>query len=135
LEASGIIRAAGGVPWRRRADGQLEFLLVHRARYDDWTFPKGKAKDSECDEEAAIREVEEETGLTCELGNELATTHYVDRRGRSKYVRYWTMGPVTAATTPGQEIDRVEWLTRDSVARRLSYERDIAVLDSFAESA
>jgi 8-oxo-dGTP diphosphatase len=135
LEAPGIIRAAGGVPWRRGTDGQLEFLLVHRPHYDDWTFPKGKAKHGEADEETAIREVEEETGLTCEIGDELATTHYVDRRGRSKYVRYWTMGPVTAAPAPGREIDEVEWLTRDSVARRLSYERDIAVLDSFAQPA
>jgi 8-oxo-dGTP diphosphatase len=110
LEASGIIRAAGGVPWRRRADGQLEVLLVHRPHYDDWTFPKGKAKDGESDEEAAIREVEEETGLTCELGNELATTHYVDRRGRSKYVRYWTMGPSLQRQLRGTRLMRLRGL-------------------------
>jgi 8-oxo-dGTP diphosphatase len=107
----------------------------HRPHYDDWTFPKGKAKDGESDKEAAIRELEEETGLTCELGNELATTHYVDRRGRSKYVRYWTMGTRHCSASSGDEIDEIAWLTRDGVARQLSYERDIAVLDSFAEPA
>ena len=56
-------------------------LLVHRPRYDDWTFPKGKAENGERDEECAIREVEEETGLACELRDELTTTEYVDGRG------------------------------------------------------
>ena len=54
-----LIRAAGGVPWRRRPDGQVEVLVVHRPRYDDWSFPKGKVKAGESDEEAALREVQE----------------------------------------------------------------------------
>ena len=63
---------------RTRPDGEIEVLLVHRPRYDDWTFPKGKARDGEALEEAAQREVEEETGLACKLGMELAATLYTD---------------------------------------------------------
>jgi 8-oxo-dGTP diphosphatase len=125
-----VIRAAGGVPWRRDTDGELEVLLVHRPHYDDWTFPKGKAKGHESDEEAAVREVEEETGLSCDLGDELATTHYIDRRGRPKYARYWAMGPVTASPRPGHEIDDAVWLSRVSAAQRLTYGRDLVVLNS-----
>ena len=101
MQTPKVIRAAGGAPWRRRSDGELEILLVHRPHYNDWTFPKGKAKDDETDEDAALREVQEETGLACELGLELATTHYIDRRGRPKYVRYWAMEPVTGSPIPG----------------------------------
>jgi 8-oxo-dGTP pyrophosphatase MutT (NUDIX family) len=57
-------------------------VLVHRPRYDDWTFPKGKAHRGESDEDCALREVEEETGLRCELGEELPSTAYLDGRGR-----------------------------------------------------
>ena len=84
----GVVRAAGGIVAR---DGRL--LLVHRPKYDDWTFPKGKAEPGESDEACAVREVEEETGLRCELGAELPSTHYTDSRGRPKRVRWWRMEP------------------------------------------
>ena len=130
VSKGGVIRAAGGVPWRPGPDGRLEVLLVHKPRYDDWTFPKGKAEEGETDEEAAIREVEEETGLRCELGNELASTTYTNRHGRPKLVRYWAMGPVQ--TTPGarHEVDEIAWLAPEAALAKLSYERDIAVLRS-----
>ena len=64
---------------------------MHRPRYDDWSLPKGKVEPGETDEDAARREVEEETGYLCALGEELATVRYVDRRGRDKQVRYWQM--------------------------------------------
>ena len=81
-----IIRAAGGVILR---DGCV--LLVHRPRYDDWTLPKGKLEEGESWEEGALREVEEETGLACELGEEVGRTRYVDGRGHNKEVRYFRM--------------------------------------------
>jgi ADP-ribose pyrophosphatase YjhB (NUDIX family) len=77
-----------------------------------------------------MREVQEETGLECELGRELATTRYIDRCGRPKYVRYWAMGPVTRPAIPGHEVDDVAWLPQEKVAQRLSYERDIAILEA-----
>ena len=71
------VRAAGGIVHR---DGDV--LLVHRPKYDDWTFPKGKAEGGEPDEDCALREVYEETGLECALEDELAPTHYIDSKGR-----------------------------------------------------
>jgi 8-oxo-dGTP diphosphatase len=112
----------------RHRDSEIEVLLVHRPRYDDWTLPKGKLLPGESDEEAALREVEEETGLRCELGSELATTEYVDSRGRPKIVRYWAMHPVSGLFRPHDEVDEVRWLPLDRARALLSYERDHAVL-------
>lgn len=120
------IRAAGGLVQR-----DATVLLVHRPSYDDWTFPKGKADDGESDEECALREVHEETGLRCELERELATTRYIDAKGRPKRVRWWSMRPVADdGFAPGYEVDELLWLTADEAAERLSYERDLVLLES-----
>ena len=121
-----MIRAAGGVVVRRRDEG-IQVLLVHRPLYEDWTFPKGKAKEGEPDAECALREVEEETRLRCELGRELPSTSYVDGKGRPKRVRYWLMA-ATGEPAPAHEVDAVRWAGPDEAARLLSYERDLAVL-------
>ena len=121
----GLVRAAGGVVVR---DGRL--LLVHRPKYDDWTLPKGKCEPGESDEDCAVREVEEETGLVCELGTELLSTHYTDSRGRPKRVRWWLMSPVSGEFTPTNEVDEIRWLTREEAAALLSYDRDQALLDA-----
>ncbi len=130
MDLRGSVHAAGGVPWRRSNGGELEVLLVHRPGYDDWTFPKGKVKSGETDEQAALREVEEETGLRCELGGELLGSAYRDRKLRSKTVRYWAMRPVAGDAAGQNEVDEVAWLSRDRAASRLSYERDRSVLAS-----
>ncbi|MDX6411570.1 MAG: 8-oxo-dGTP diphosphatase [Gaiellaceae bacterium] len=130
---SEVVRAAGGVPWRRNGD-DLEVLLVHRPRYGDWSFPKGKNDPGESDEAAAIREVEEETGLGVELGPELASTSYNDSKGRPKRVRYWALEAQEADARPQNEVDAVEWLSPDDAAVRLSYDRDRAVLRSLLDS-
>ena len=118
-----LVRAAGGLV---RRDGAV--LLVHRPRYDDWTFPKGKAEDGESDEECALREVWEETGLNCTLGDEIASTDYVDSRGRPKRVRWWLMNPVGGNFEPTDEVDEIRWLEPVEAARLLSYERDLVLL-------
>src|SRR5207302_7956801 len=87
LDVDGVVRAAGGVVGRLAPDGELEVLLVHRPRYDDWSLPKGKLHAEETEEAAALREVEEETGFRCELGPELPRSAYTDSRGRPKTVR------------------------------------------------
>ena len=87
---SDVVRAAGGVIVRDGIAGP-EILLVHRPQYRDWTFPKGKAEGNETDEQCALREVQEETGLVCELLDELEPTDYHDGRGRPKRVRWWRM--------------------------------------------
>jgi 8-oxo-dGTP pyrophosphatase MutT (NUDIX family) len=121
------IRAAGGVVVRPGADG-TEVLLVHRPAYDDWSLPKGKAYEGESDEDCALREVEEETGLTCELGRELPSTRYRDGRGRPKVVRYWTMDPRDGVARPRAEVDEIDWLPLDEAKRRLTWDRDRKVL-------
>jgi 8-oxo-dGTP pyrophosphatase MutT (NUDIX family) len=116
------------VPWRRRDDGTVEVLLVHRPRYGDWSFPKGKLEPGETDEQAALREVEEETGLRCELGAELPSTSYRDSKLRQKTVRYWALGPVDGSAAPKNEVDEVRWLPLSEAERLLSYDRDVRVL-------
>ena len=124
-----VVRAAGGLVVRLGPDVPApEVLLVHRPKYDDWTFPKGKAKPGESDEACAIREVEEETGLRCVLGVELATTRYTDSRGRPKAVRYWLMRVASGEFVPNREVDEIAWLDVEAAAERLSYERDLPLL-------
>jgi 8-oxo-dGTP diphosphatase len=116
---SDLIEAAGGLVVR---DGQV--ALVHRPRYDDWTLPKGKLDRGESFEQAAVREVEEETGVRARLVRELpATTYRV--RGRPKVVRYWLMevegdGPFV----PNDETDELRWVSPDQAQGLLSYEHD-----------
>jgi 8-oxo-dGTP diphosphatase len=113
------VRAAGGVVKR---DGKI--AVVHRPRYDDWSLPKGKLDPGETSEEAALREVREETGLECELGPELSSTSYRDRKGRSKVVRYWLMKPVGGEFAANDEVDELRWLEPAAAAELLTYPRD-----------
>jgi 8-oxo-dGTP diphosphatase len=124
-----VIRAAGGVVLRDGARGP-EVLLVHRPRYDDWSLPKGKLLAGESHEEGAVREVEEETGLVGRLVREIASSSYVDARGRPKVVRYWLMEPVEGDAEARNEVDEVRWLSLADAAALLSYDRDRAVLES-----
>jgi len=126
-----VVRAAGGVIWRKDKSGRIEILLVHRPRYDDWSFPKGKLGKAESHRDGAIREVREETGLRVKVGPELAAADYIDGRGRPKLVRYWAMTVRDGRFRENREVDRVSWLGRDEVAERLSYEHDLSVLESF----
>jgi 8-oxo-dGTP diphosphatase len=115
--------AAGGVVVR---DGKV--LLVHRPRYDDWTFPKGKLDGGESFEDAAVREVEEETGVRCSLGRELPSTRY-QVGARPKLVRYWLMNPEAETPfVPNDETDVLRWLTPEEALELLSYDRDRDVL-------
>jgi 8-oxo-dGTP pyrophosphatase MutT (NUDIX family) len=123
-----VVRAAGGLLFRRGPGGTVEVVLVHRPAYDDWTFPKGKLDDGETEADAAVREVEEETGLRARLGRELTRTSYLDSRGRPKTVRYWEMTPVGGVLRPANEIDEARWVPIDEAARMLTYARDRELL-------
>jgi 8-oxo-dGTP pyrophosphatase MutT (NUDIX family) len=124
-----VVRAAGGVVVRETG-GREQVLVVHRPKYGDWTFPKGKCEPGESDEACALREVEEETGLVCELGGELAASEYRDGQGRPKRVRYWRMRAVDGGLAYRHEVDEARWVTASEAEALLTYERDLAVLRS-----
>lgn len=126
-----IVHAAGGIPVRETPNGRL-VLVVHRPRYDDWSFPKGKREPGESDETCALREVREETGLVCALEGELPTTSYTDSRGRPKRVRYWRLRVVGGELAFELEVDEARWVTVAEAASLLTYERDVAVLHALA---
>jgi len=120
--AGGIVRRRDhGVPWRR-----WEIALVHRPRYDDWTFPKGKRDGRETDEETALREVLEETGFRCRLGRDLGEVRYRDGRGRTKRLR----DPSDDTTNiPNREVDELRWCRPRTAAKLLTYEHDLVLLE------
>lgn len=125
---SDAVRAAGGLVCRKREDGMLEILVVHRPAYGDWSYPKGKLERGETEAEAAVREVEEETGLRCSLEREVATTTYRDGRGRLKTVRYWLMTPVDGVLAAANEVDDARFVPIERAAALLTYPRDRALL-------
>jgi 8-oxo-dGTP diphosphatase len=123
------VAAAGGVVTRRVGAAGFEIVLVHRPKYDDWSFPKGKVETGESDEEAAVREVREETGFDVSLGAELDTVRYVDGRGRPKRVRYWRMRVVGGRpTVPNAEVDALRWLAPEDATTLLTYSHDQALV-------
>ena len=134
MSGSDLVLAAGGVVWRRN-DERLEVVLVHRPRYDDWTFPKGKLDAGESDEDAARREVMEEASITADLGPELPSTTYLDKSGKHKRVRYWAMTAVDGGEPTGaNEVDEARWVNLDEARGLLSYPRDVELIDALQET-
>ena len=132
-EAKEIV-AAGGVVVDRTRAGEPRVLLVHRPRHDDWSFPKGKTDPGETIEQAALREVKEETGLDCRITQNLPSLRYSyrDRGGRlrPKVVHYFLMEMVEGKLSVNiHEIDAVEWLAAREAAGRLTYQPDRQVLE------
>jgi 8-oxo-dGTP diphosphatase len=121
------VRAAGGVLLRASGEG-VEVAVIHRPKYEDWSLPKGKLDAGEGFEQAALREVEEETGMRAEPSIELSSVSYRDRKGRTKLVRYWLMRPLEGEFAPGSEVDELRWLDPDAAAELLSYEHDAALV-------
>ena len=121
-----LVRAAGGLVFREAKDpsGELEVAVVHRPRYSDWSLPKGTLDRGEDWEQAALREVSEETGMRCELLRELAPSRYRDRKGREKLVRWWLMRVLEGRFTPGDEVDELRWLAPREAVELLDYEHD-----------
>lgn len=122
--------AAGAVVLRRANGGEV--LLVHRPKYDDWAWPKGKRDPGEHVTATAVREVVEETGVEIRLGRPLPRQLYLVSGGRSKHVHYWTgwvMGdPDISAYAANSEIDQVAWMGFDKARGMLTYADDVALL-------
>ena len=126
-----VIRAAGGIVCRTGASGKTELAIIHRPAYDDWTLPKGKLRPGEGELEAALREVEEETGFRCAAEHPAGTSTYVDHQGRDKTVRYWTMRPVGGRFHPSHEVDELRWVSLSEADGLLTYRHDRGLLRAF----
>ncbi len=127
------VAAAGGVVVRPAGEG-VEVVVVHRPRYDDWSLPKGKLEEGESFEEAALREIEEETDLRCRLGPELEPASYTDHKGRSKIVRWYRMEVLDPeaerpAFEPNEEVDELRWLDPAAAAELVDYQHDRLLLE------
>jgi len=130
------VRAAGGLVVREGENGAgLEVALVHRPEYDDWSLPKGKLERDESFSDGALREVEEETGFVCELGEELSPVRYRDRKGRRKIVRYWRMRPREGSFAVNDEVDELRWLPAREAVALLDYEHDRRLVTELLEGA
>jgi 8-oxo-dGTP pyrophosphatase MutT (NUDIX family) len=126
-----VVRAGGGIVWRRSEGGEVEIVLVHRPAHDDWSFPKGKLHPGETEAQAALREVQEETGLRCRLGREVGTSSYLDPKRRPKTVRYWEMRPTAGTLGPANEIDDARWVPLGEAPMLLSYDHDRRLLEGW----
>jgi 8-oxo-dGTP diphosphatase len=140
-DAAADVLAAGAVVWRREpehaggpAEGsRLTIAVLHRARYDDWSLPKGKLESGESMPAAAVREVREETGVTARLGPWLRDVRYGVADGR-KLVRYWSAEACSVPDfTPNDEVDALRWVDPDAARALLSYAHDVDVVDRFVE--
>ncbi len=133
--APDVVRAAGAVCWRDGPEG-LQVLLVHRPRYLDWSWPKGKLDAGEVPAVAAVREVEEETGLRVRLGPSLPTARYRLRPGADKVVSYWAAHVTTDLPDPPRpdEVDRTRWVAPAAAAGMLTRRGDRAQLDAVRDA-
>ena len=127
--SASTIRAAGGSVWRMR-DGGIQVALVHRARYDDWSLPKGKLEKGESELDAAVREIGEELGSRVAVSRRLPTVTY-DVDGHRKTVSYWAMRHLDGEFVASDEVDEVAWLPVAQARERCTYEADRGVLDAF----
>lgn len=118
------VKAAGGIVVRTSKKGP-KVLLIHRPNYNDWSFPKGKLDPGEKFKQAALREVQEETGFECKAHKpSLPSIRYEDRHGRSKEVRYWLMTANAGEFEVNDEVDMIAWVRWDKVVDRLTYAKD-----------
>ena len=126
------IFAAGAVCWRE-VGKDLMVAIIHRGRYQDWSFPKGKVDSGETLAEAAVREIKEETGLKVKLGVPLSTVSYPIDKGKTKVVHYWAAKVTDKALAnskfkPDEEVSEVVWMKADQAFAKLSYKHDRELL-------
>jgi 8-oxo-dGTP diphosphatase len=127
-----MIRAAGAIIWREKTPFDLEILVIHRPKYDDWSFPKGLVEDGESAIAAAYREVKEETGIDAIFGQYLGSTSYKVEDNKKK-VKYWMARAKsdTNAFVPNSEVDKIEWVDSKTARHFLTHDEDRDLLDDF----
>jgi 8-oxo-dGTP diphosphatase len=131
------IFAAGAVCWRE-VGKDLMVAIIHRGRYQDWSFPKGKVDSGETLAEAAVREIKEETGLKVKLGVPLSTVSYPIDKGKTKVVHYWAAKVSDKALAdskfkPDEEVSEVIWVKADQAFAKLSYKHDRELLQELID--
>jgi 8-oxo-dGTP pyrophosphatase MutT (NUDIX family) len=124
-----LIRAAGGIVTRFIAGGRVEVACIFRESRGDWTFPKGKLDEGETFEQAALREVHEETGMRCDVVRFVGTTNYTHRKGKPKIVAYYLMSVDRGEFAPTEEVDELVWLALEQVRAHLTWDRDQELFD------
>ncbi len=129
-----VIRVAGGIIQRATQNGD-EIMVVYRKREQDWTLPKGEVRDNESFQEAALREVEAETGCTCRLGNYLGTISYADN-GVPKVVMFWKMTVLQekGIVSGTEAIGEAEWMPVAAAIQRLSHAQEKSLLSRLGSS-
>jgi 8-oxo-dGTP pyrophosphatase MutT (NUDIX family) len=127
-----LIRAAGGIVTRVGLAGRVEVAVVYREARGDWTFPKGKLGEGESFEQAAVREVHEETGLRCTIARFAGTTSYTHRKGRPKIVAYYLMEVSDGEFAPNAEVDELVWIPLGELRERLTWDRDRELIEVVA---
>ena len=126
---SDLIRAAGGIIRRFVSNGRVEVACIYREARGDWTFPKGKIDDGETFEQGALREVVEETGMSCHVIRFAGTTNYTHRKGKPKIVAYYLMEANEGEFAPNEEVDELIWVSPESVHANLTWSRDRELFD------
>ncbi len=140
----GTVIAAGALVWRIR-DGELQVLAVHRPRYNDWSWPKGKLSKGETLPQCAMREVGEETGKQITLGQPLPTLRYPVKSGKIKVVKYWAAHETSAKSVtlparpkvksaPKHEIDKKRWLTIEQAREKITFKDDLKPLEALVDA-
>jgi len=127
-----VVLAAGGIVWRESERNGVEVLLVHRPRYRDWTFPKGKLHKGESLLDAALREVDEETGLSVVVGHRMPVVRYRTLDG-PKEVTYWAMQPAGGEFSASHEVDKIRWVSLSAARRKLTYAHDRRLADELTD--
>ena len=126
-----VIFAAGGIVWKETPKG-CKVALIHRSRYNDWSLPKGKLIGQESWEEAAIREVKEETGCDVRITGFAGSVSY-QVKGIAKIVLFFTMESVSeSAFTDSSEVKEVVWLSREEALGKMDYEGERALLSKLS---